>query len=230
MKTKLTAVLALGFFFASNSSIAAGKSHDALSFQAAPITVSVFDYAKDKPRVLAEAEQAASAILFKAGVEVTWISCSANDSSPSNPACMATTDPMHLALRILPERMSKRLRSIHDDALGFALLGVPLTSDAWILYDRTKDLAQKQMVGFERLLGAVIAHELGHLLLAENVHASAGLMHGSWSRAELLDIELARLFFSDSEHKRIQSAVALRYQAASAISAYLPSDPISRPN
>ena len=95
------------------------------------------------------------------------------------------------------------------------MLGEPFNCNAWILYDKVKEFSREQQLSFGRLLGGVIAHELGHLLIGENVHADAGLMHGYWSREELLGIEFTRLFFSDAERRRIQGGVFARQKAAS---------------
>ena len=146
-----------------------------------------------------------------------WVDCPRDNASPRNPACVASADATHVILRVLPDSMSKGLPQVHGDAMGFAALGERFNCNAWIFYGRVKDFSLEQQLTLERLLGAVIAHELGHLLLDENVHANAGLMHGYWTNRELLDIESARMIFSDTESKRIQSGVIARYQALSLV-------------
>lgn len=183
------------------------------------IAIYVYDYADARRSVLSEAERTATGILGKAGVETVWVDCPRDNASPTNPACVASPDPTHLILRVLPDSMSKGLQQVHGDAMGFTALGERFNCNAWIFYGGVKDFSLEQQLTLERLLGAVIAHELGHLLLGENVHASAGLMHGYWTNRELLDIESSRMIFSETESERIQSGVIARYQALSLVAA-----------
>jgi hypothetical protein len=215
MRTKWASCLIPGFVLAANTCGAAQSSRAVPKGELGTITIRVYDYTHAKPRVLIEAERAAATILEKSGVEAVWVDCLKDDASPSVPACVASADPTNLTLRILPDSMSNRLRQVHGDALGFAMLAEPLNCDAWIFYGRVEEFSLKQQLTFESLLGGVIAHELGHLLLGENVHANAGLMHGHWSRRELLGLEFARLPFSDSESLKIQSGVVARHKLAS---------------
>lgn len=219
MKTKCASRLILALALAASSCGVARASHAGTKDELGTITIYVYDYAHAKPTVLLEAERAVAGILEKAGVETVWVDCPRDDASPRSLACVASADPTHLILRVLPYSMSNRFRQAHGDAMGFAVLGGRFNCDAWIFYDRVEDFSLEQQITLERLLGAVIAHELGHLLLGENVHASAGLMHGHWTSRELLEIESARIIFSDTESKRIQSGVIARHQVAGAVTA-----------
>ena len=224
MKTKLASGLILSFLFVANPSEAGRASQSTPNNDLVAITIGLYDYAHTKPVQLLQAEQTAAAILLKAGLKAVWLACPvANDTSPSTPACAVPGDPTHLTLRLVPGAMFGRLRFVDGDALGFAALGAELSCDAWISYDRVKDVAVEQRLTFERLLGSVMAHELGHLLLNENRHSDTGLMHGHWSRAELLAIECARLVFSDTEGKRIHFGAIARREAASAVITEVPS-------
>ena len=217
MKTKLASCLVLGFLLATNSSGAARSSQAAPDHQLVQITIGIYDYAHADPSVLHDAERTAARILGKAGVKTVWLDCHADDSSPLVAACAPPNVPATLLVfRILPDSMAKGFRRVHGDTLGFAALGEELSRDAWVFYDRVTDFSKRQQLTFERVLGAVIAHELGHLLLGETEHPNAGLMHGCWTRRELVAIECALLEFSDTEGKGIQSGARARHQAASA--------------
>lgn len=214
MKTKLASTLFLGFLLTAGSHTAAQASSASAQGQ---VSVEIYDYTHAKAALLLQAERTAAAILLKAGVETAWLACSTVGSAPT----CAASDPTHLRLRILPDSMAKRFRSVEGDALGFAALGEQLNCDAWVFYDRVTDFAAAQGISPERLLAGVIAHELGHLLLGQNAHSSAGLMHSYWSHTELRAIECARLVFSDTESVRIQRGVAARRQVGSAVLAAL---------
>jgi hypothetical protein len=62
------------------------------------------------------------------------------------------------------------------------------------------------------LLGCVVAHELGHLLLGTASHSSTGLMSAVWQDPELQQVVRGNLFFSLGQGERMRS----RYAAASA--------------
>jgi hypothetical protein len=92
---------------------------------------------------------------------------------------------------------------VSDYTLGFAESG---TQDATVLYDRVKKFARRYRVNRGVMLGYVIAHELGHLLLPPNSHSVAGVMRG------MIDLQLA-----SARHLRFtpeQGALILRKLAA----------------
>jgi hypothetical protein len=50
-----------------------------------------------------------------------------------------------------------------------------------------------------RVLGHVMAHELGHLLLGSNAHAEIGIMRPRWFGQQLRAVERGALFFSPEQ-------------------------------
>lgn len=215
MKAKLASGLVVSFLLGAGSSGAPRSSQVTPNDGQLQITIGVYDYAHAQPGLPSEAERAATSTLLKAGVETVWLDCSTDDAS--TPACAKPGDPTHLTLRILSGSMANRWRPLKDGGFGYSVLGEQMNCNGWIVYDRVKDFAIRQGLTFERLLGAVIAHELGHLLLGENVHTRAGLMSARWSREELFAIECGLLAFSDVESKRIQKGALARRQVADAV-------------
>jgi hypothetical protein len=110
--------------------------------------------------------------------------------------------------------MAKRLRQ-KGDAFGVAAEGGEgeFGGDAWIFYDQIKEPAVRGELSLTQILGSVIAHELGHLLLGTNSHSRTGLMRARWSREELLAADLGELNFSKSECERIRNSLVARSQA-----------------
>ena len=174
MKTRCLFRLVFALALAASSCEGVRASHAGTRNELGTITIYVYDYARGRSSVLLEAERTAAAILEKAGVETVWEDCLRDDASPGNLACVASADPTHLVLRVLPDSMSKGLQQVHGDAMGFAALGEQFNRNVWVFYGRVKDFSLEQQLTLERLLGAVIAHELGHVLLGENVHANTG--------------------------------------------------------
>jgi len=89
-------------------------------------------------------------------------------------------------------------------ALGFSLPyardGVRVT----IFYDRVEMLERdRDYTGI--ILGHVIAHELGHVLEAEDTHAENGIMRTRWDERDFQAMLLRELYFSESDVKAIHS-------------------------
>jgi len=94
------------------------------------------------------------------------------------------------------------------DAVGRAFLGPDDTghlADAYL--EAVQDVADWHRGDSAALLGDVLAHELGHLILGSG-HTSAGIMRAAWSPRELGALRKGRLQFTDDERQRIR--VALR--------------------
>ena len=55
----------------------------------------------------------------------------------------------------------------------------------WVFYPRIRAYSAELGHGPSQLLGHVMAHELGHLLLPYGAHSVAGLMRPAWDRAQV---------------------------------------------
>jgi hypothetical protein len=58
------------------------------------------------------------------------------------------------------------------------------------------------------MLGAVMAHELGHLLLGEHSHSSEGLMQAHWSTEQLKNMGMGNLLFDARSAARVRRRAA----------------------
>ena len=66
--------------------------------------------------------------------------------------------------------------------------------------------------GFEhgRILGHLMAHELGHLMLGVGSHSARGIMHVPWHIEELEIISQGLMLFEPSEGKRMRTNIRAR--------------------
>lgn len=214
MKKELAGSLALSLILVTRAcggpptSATAGKDGDN------QIMIRVHNYAQVESSILVKAERITDGILKEAGVEVAWVECSAGSGPAKGPTCDSPMGPTDVRLNLLPRSMSRRFH-LRGDAFGVALEDAEggLGSDAWIFCDLVKDAATQRQLTQSVLLGTVIAHEFGHLLLSTNSHSAFGLMRASWSRKELLAAEQRAMYFSTSESKRIQQVVMSRRQS-----------------
>lgn len=108
--------------------------------------------------------------------------------------------PTNLALRVLP-----RSAGSVNDVFGVAFLsaeGTGCYSDVY--YDRATDLHADWNVSLADILGAVMAHELGHLLLGSNSHTPLGIMQGHWQPEELRRLARGGLLFTAAQDHHMQ--------------------------
>jgi hypothetical protein len=130
---------------------------DALAPRRLPVIVC--DFAGVEPSVLAAAEAVASDVYRSAGVTIEWAESGCVAGSPGLYVNLVSVDSgdVHLA----------------ELTVGFAESG-GLT--ATVLYNRIVRLARHHHKKAQMVLGYVMAHELGHLLLPANSHSATGIM------------------------------------------------------
>ena len=135
----------------------------------------------------------------------------------TNRACAAKPGPDNLTLNLLPRSMSKKY-GFNSGIFGFALptaKGLPGQSIR-LFVERVLDLAYYGGVGtsFEDaqaiILGHMILHEVGHLLLGPNSHSPSGVMGFPWDKRTLTNVERGRLKFSTGESSKIRKELQRR--------------------
>jgi hypothetical protein len=174
------------------------------------IEVHVYNYSAVSSEKLVRAEQEAARIFERIGVATTWLDCPlTSQEAARNRACALPDAPTRLTLRLLSNPMANSL-GVSGDVFGSALL--PDTEGfgvmANVYADRTREHADHRE--FEVILGRVIAHELGHLLLGKNAHSAAGIMHARWRDQDLRLFRQAAMLFLPGEAKRIRAQVLAR--------------------
>ena len=170
------------------------------------IRIRVNNYTQATPAMLAGAEREAGRILGKAGLQTVWLDCPAGHSTadPQDP-CGEPLEATDIALRVLSESSQNKFR---DTAFGFAV--VPVLASVY--YDYVAHLARSDNAEFEIpiILGCVIAHEVGHLLLGSNSHSGSGIMQGHWERGQIRQAVTGTLLFTPEQAKLIQAETQKR--------------------
>ncbi|HXJ96821.1 MAG TPA: hypothetical protein VMT20_28600 [Terriglobia bacterium] len=185
------------------------------------VHVRVYDYAGVSGGVLRSAEKEANRIFTAAGIEMTWVGC------PTTPIRVASRPPQveegaaecsapiaggDIVLRILP-RSTPASQAFGDTMFGFA----EGTFVASVFYARVEDLA-RGVYGNQTetpvILGDVIAHEMGHLLLGTNSHSRAGIMCGKWDREYLRLAQEGFQTFSAEQSALMRETVVRRLAAS----------------
>jgi hypothetical protein len=154
-------------------------------------------------RALAEAVW----ILRQAGIEMQWIECGNSvRESAELPGCRPRTEPGLFVLSLLGEDSRAGTGS---DALGFAVLAGNRNGAA-VIFSHVASLRKdySQYADCD-IAGAVIAHELGHLLLDSAKHGD-GIMKANWEPADLAAMRQRRLKFSQAEAREMGANLARR--------------------
>jgi hypothetical protein len=170
----------------------------------AAIRLRIYDFAGLEPVVLADAQKVTTEIFRKAGVETVWLDCPIDQAE-----CAEEPEGLQFMLRILPTAMKKDI--VAEDSLGFA---IPCHDHdqgclLYILYSRISTLAEEAGIGPSRILGHVMAHELGHGLLGPDAHEGYGVMQ---AKLPISDLSWKTLYFTSAQSERIRAALQVRNQ------------------
>jgi len=136
------------------------------------LLVGVHNYAGMPQATVARAEEHAAQVLDRAGIAVRWVECPvAAGDEERNLACLAVKERLGLFLKILPETMARGFRNAR------AVFGLAIhPNTAYVFADRVTAGAAHLDLPDHAVLGAVMIHELGHLLLGEGGHVDNGIM------------------------------------------------------
>jgi hypothetical protein len=134
---------------------------------------------------LLAARRSAAGILEDAGVDVAFRHCGTPVPGERVDSCDESLQAAEVVVRIINAPAVSR--SISRDSYGVTYV-VEQTNRGWlatVFADRTTDAAVRANVEPGTVLGRVMAHEVGHLLLGVGYHGDAGLMRATWPDARL---------------------------------------------
>jgi len=175
---------------------------------AVSLTVSVFNDAGVSLSVLSQAQERALAIMRQSGVSLTWLDCGTPQRRIPNSGCSAIVYPKHVSVRVVPRSSPVKAHIFGQSFQDPAGDG----NYALVYFAGLASSKAVTTVSMGELLGCVIAHELGHLLLGNDSHSTAGLMSAVWQDSELRQAARGNLYFTSGQADRIHS----RYFAATA--------------
>lgn len=178
-----------------------------------PLTVRVENYAGAPDRLIDSAQAHAAKIFRGFGAEILWVDCRVGSSGKAeNPVCLTPNGPTHLTVRLLPESQAKNF-PIDPGAFGIAQ---PSTTGgfgymAYIFYHRVAELCGRQYPKAP-VLGHMIAHELGHLLLGLSSHSKADIMRVPWRSKDLQIACQNGMRFTKQQSNRIRANLRGRFE------------------
>ena len=171
---------------------------------------------------VASAGRQAERIFRDAGVEVVLRECrtSHGPSAMSVDRCSEVLQATEVVVRIIavPHSGTNSVR-----AFGYSLVDMEKGAGtlSTVFADRITAVAARLQIDRATLLGRTLAHEVGHLLLGTNVHATDGLMRGDWPN-QILRADSARDWrFTRPEVDHIATALRNRVTPKTAVLASL---------
>ena len=172
------------------------------------ITVRVFNYAGVAERIVVAAKEQASRVLRKGNVETVWVDCPTSlIQLPTNTSCRGRATATELVIRIVTHSKNPRC------PLGFAALPTEkgkVASQASVFFEAAEELAAGHPTSKAQMLGYILAHEIGHLLLGEGSHSGKGIMRTPWLKQEMDDAARGWLGFTAKQAKRMQADLLAR--------------------
>ncbi|HEY6369068.1 MAG TPA: hypothetical protein VIX37_00680 [Candidatus Sulfotelmatobacter sp.] len=155
------------------------------------ITVLVNNNAGVSRTVLRKAELDAGQIFHAAGVEIEWEDCS-TDVAVDVCRQVHGANQLVFVLHIVPTGKTST-----DSVFGVAFLGEGgMGRYCNVFFDRVEETQREAGIDVAHLLGAVAAHELGHLLLGSHGHSNVGIMTPVWREQSLREIDMGIFFFT----------------------------------
>lgn len=177
---------------------------------AGEIRIRIYDYVPVDEQTLQNAQKEASRLLRPAGVQVVWLNCQILlEDRPANHPCSAPLTATDIHLRIYDRTMAGRVRT-RAGCVGVSLVSEGFDTIGAVFYHRALELKGQLGISLASILAAVIAHEVGHLLLEETRHAKSGLMSAHWDYPALRRISHGQLGFAAADRERIAIQLAQR--------------------
>lgn len=177
------------------------------------ITIHVDDYSGIEPAAMSQAEDVARSIFQRAGIGVQWTSCpklKVGQTGGSN--CRPEPAATHLFVRVLSERMCREM-GFASGQFGMAVVARKgrFANDAYVCSERIANRVRESTSSLGPPLGALIAHEAGHLLLGGNSHSPDGIMRAWWTSGDIQQILEGRLSFTPEQSEKMRGDVRKRW-------------------
>ena len=179
------------------------------------ITVGFVNKADVDSKALRQGLEFAAMILRWTGVSLVSLDCSL-DGSATTPPCSGFTGPNQISIRLI-RRPQKAAGEIGFQKLGFAdeLATRPGSGIVYLYYEMIETVARDREVPLRLVLGVVITHEIGHLLIARG-HSDAGIMRRRLEEQEWRKASQGLLRFTPQQAKIIREGALSRSLTAQA--------------
>jgi hypothetical protein len=158
------------------------------------ISVVVYNDAGVPASILQQAKEITERIYQDAGIRLTW-----------NDHCDPKSGLTQFFVRIVPRSLN-----LPGEDFGIAFVGPDGRGvQADVFYSGIVQLAEDNSVNPAEIMGHVMAHELGHLLLGMNSHSNMGIMQAHWSGRQFHEMSRGALRFDKRQSQTISARLLL---------------------
>jgi hypothetical protein len=188
------------------------------------VTIQIHDYAGVSAKALSRACAVVSRIYANIEVRTDWIGVVRFDKRRKPlPGQETPRSVAQFTLNILTMKMVDRHR-VGDFVLGYVAVSTEgMGRIAYVINDRVEDTAAQVPMNKGDLLGFVMAHEIGHLLLPHgsasqphDSHTLTGLMRGRWDVTDFVRLDVRTLSFPQAQARQIRDAIENESSAVAA--------------
>lgn len=174
------------------------------------LTIRLYNYAEAPAVLLDDATEIGGQIFRRAGIDTVWVTCAASPDQPSHRSCDESPGKRIVHVNILNREMSAKLGT-DPNAFGLAFTSdIEFGQFATVFYHRIGELERRW--ARDAVMGHILAHEIGHLLLGFGGHTQHGIMSPSWTKAELTQAESGGLNFDKSRARHMRKQVLARLE------------------
>ena len=168
------------------------------------LTVKVYNYARVPPESLIAGEATAAWIFHRVAIDIQWVDCPISEEDiPKFPECRSVV--VAPTVKLLPRSMAEKF-DVPAAKYGFALR----PNEAFVFVHRIEEVTKDTGFSRPRVLGHVIAHELGHLLLEGENHSTGGIMSARVLSTDCERPGVMLLTFSNSQGQRMRRFIVER--------------------
>ena len=196
---KLSIILLIGAAIAGAQTM---SPPDPVAFRIPTVTLRVFGDGVVDGRSLTLARRELADILGQAGVSVLWHTCMSGFADwRSTDPCQRDRQSAEFWVRIFNQKPA----AVRPDVLAFAEIDDDLgMRSAGVYYSAIAETASRNGIPAGIVLGAALAHEVGHLVLGANAHSHHGLMSPDWRREQFERLSSTGLSFSEKETRMLR--------------------------
>jgi hypothetical protein len=164
-----------------------------------PLPVKLFNDAAVRDAALHRAKEEAAWRLKWVCVGPAWVPCPVVGRSNLTP-CQAPVGAIELHILSSPAT-----NDFSEDAMGIAMPNLGSGNHAGVFLSRVRQTAARSagIIDASDLLGYVMAHEIGHLLLHSTRHSDEGLMRADFRPADLKKAGQRQLKFTAEQAEAI---------------------------
>jgi hypothetical protein len=175
-------------------------------------TIRIHDYAKVPQPTITYTQRQVTKLYAAAGVSVRWVPPIAHTRERR---VEATSLPEDLSVLILNRRMADHYTPSRDIA-GFAAVADADAHGriAYVFYDRVEAAVRSCQCPAADVLGLVVAHEIGHLLLPRGSHSELGIMRRRWHYSEFRRMDSRALRFTSVQAEQIRRRLRFAFGAS----------------